>query len=211
MADAGNSRQISVILLAAGQSSRMGRFKPLLPFGSSTLYAFQIQQLADIGADETMVVLGARADQLRARTPAQVSAVFNPDHATGRASSIRAGVTKTKQGRDILIVSVDQPRPAWLLQRLIDSHFNGRHLVSVPTYRGRNGHPTIFSHTLRDELLAVDEHGQGLKAVVRRHATEINRVEIDSEWTLVNLNHPEDYNRALALALEEPGRRQVVE
>ena len=182
----------------------MGRFKPLLPFGSSSLYAFQLQQLADIGADETIVVLGANADQLRPHTPAHVLAVFNPDHPTGRASSIRTGVSQAKSGRDMLIISVDQPRPAWLLRRLIDRHFGGAYLVSLPSYRSRNGHPTVFSHSLRDELLAVDEHSQGLKAVVRRHALEINRVEIDSEWSLVNLNRPRDYEQALAIELDEP-------
>ena len=211
MADAVDDRRLSVILLAAGQSSRMGRFKPLLPFGSTSLYAFQLQQLAEIGADETIVVLGAKADQLRARTPAQVLAVFNPDHPTGRASSIRAGVSQAMPGQDMLIISVDQPRPAWMMRRLIDHHFSGGHLVSLPTHKGRNGHPTVFSHTLRDELLAVDEGSQGLKAVVHRHALRINRVEIDSEWTLVNLNRPRDYEQALAIELDEPRRRQIVE
>lgn len=208
MADAVHDRCLSVILLAAGQSSRMRTFKPLLPFGTSSLYGFQLQQLAEIGAEETIVVLGANADQLRSRTPSQVSAVFNPDHPTGRASSIRAGVTQAKSNRDVLIISVDQPRPAWFLRRLIDRHFDGEHLVSLPTYRGRNGHPTVFSHTLRDELLAVEERSQGLKAVVRRHATEINRVDIDSEWAVVNLNRPEDYEQALAIELEEQVRRE---
>ncbi len=203
MADGVDDRRLSVVLLAAGQSTRMGRFKPLLPFGPSTLYDFQLHQLAQIGVYQTIAVLGANADQLRARTPDQVSAVFNPDHPTGRASSIRAGVKQARPGRDLLIISVDQPRPVWLLRRLIDEHFSGGRLVSLPTYRGRNGHPTVFSHTLRDELLAVEEHSQGLKAVVRRHDAEINRVEIDSEWTLVNLNRPEDYDRALTMEIEQ--------
>ncbi len=207
MADDGDDRRLSVIVLAAGLSSRMGRFKPLLSFGSSNLYAFQLQQLADLGADETIVVLGANADQVRPHTPARVSAVFNPDYQTGRASSIRTGVTQARPGQDLMIISVDQPRPAWLLRRLIDRHFDGRYVVSLPAYKGRNGHPTIFSHTLRDELLAVEEHTQGLKAVVHRYAHEINRIEIDSEWTLVNLNNPHDYERALAIELDEPGWR----
>src|SRR4029079_13163816 len=70
--------QVAAILLAAGRSSRMGAFKPLLPFGNKTVSECCIDYLRDGGVDEIIVVLGHRADDIRQQVSG-VKSALNPD------------------------------------------------------------------------------------------------------------------------------------
>ena len=115
----------------------------------------------------------------------------NPAYAEGKASSVRVGVAASPANHAVLIIGVDQPRPAGLLRALIAEPPPADAIV-IPTYDGRRGHPPLFGPGLRAELLAVQEETFGLRAVLRRHAAAIRHVETGDPITLVNLNAPED-------------------
>ena len=72
-------------------------------------------------------------------------------------------------------------------------------LITIPTYRDKAGHPVILSTSLIDELMQISEDTLGLKAVVRRHEEETQRVPMDSPEVLIDLNTPEDYRSALKM------------
>src|SRR5687768_15780931 len=98
----------------------MGRLKPLLPWGDTTLLGWQVQQLLDAGAEEVLVVLGHAAGEVGAAVPATARAVINASYSEGRASSLRTGAEAVTEPVDaILVLSVDQPRPAWVARLLI--------------------------------------------------------------------------------------------
>jgi molybdenum cofactor cytidylyltransferase len=81
---------IAAILLAAGESTRMGRLKQLLPWDGTPLIAWQVGQLQEAGADDVVVVLGHEAEQIRSAVPEPARVVINPDYKQGRATSLRA-------------------------------------------------------------------------------------------------------------------------
>jgi len=64
--------------------------------------------------------------------------------------------------------------------------------ILIPTWRGRRGHPVLFSRSLYQELLAAPLD-QGARAVVRRHAAEVQTVEVDEEGILWDVDQPKDY------------------
>lgn len=198
-----NAAYTVAILLAAGESRRMGQLKALLPWQGSVLLRHQVQALLDGGVDRVMVVLGHRSGELKSHLEGVdgVSWTLNPDYLSGKTTSLKAGVEAVKEERprpqDILILNVDQPRQPETIRKLLDSHRAGNHLITHPTYRGKGGHPIVLNATLLGELASINEETLGLKAVTQRHATDTNNVDLEIPEVLWDLNTPEDYERAL--------------
>jgi molybdenum cofactor cytidylyltransferase len=201
-------QKTAAILLAAGESTRMGTLKALLPWESRTLFDYQVSQLLSAPIERLVVVLGFRAADLRPMLPPdpRVEVVLNPDFASGKVSSIVAGVAAAPSGRNLLILGVDQPRPADLVDAVIQSHGAPSTTITVAGYGGRRGHPVVFAPELRPELLAISEETEGLRSVLQAHAGEVRVVDTGDPIALVNLNTPEDYERALALSSASSAR-----
>ncbi len=189
------------ILLAAGESSRMGRLKALLPWHGQTLLEHQVSCLLEGGAERVVVVLGHRAGKLRPLLEGRdcVSCTLNPDYLQGKTTSIKAGLSLLDgEGVDeILLLNVDQPRSAEDVARILEAHRSGSFAVTVPEYRGKGGHPIVLSTVLLPELREIDEDSQGIKTVVRRHPELVQRVPLGSPEILFDLNTPEQYRTAL--------------
>jgi molybdenum cofactor cytidylyltransferase len=204
---------VAAVVLAAGESSRLGAFKPLLPWpaddSAETLVGYQVRQLRAAGLGPVVVVTGNRAAEVAAAAvEAGAVAIHNAQFRSGKASSVRAGVAATPDGTPLLIVGVDQPRPAWIFRQLAMVLSEGHALV-VPTYGSRRGHPPLFAAHLRTELLAVQEESFGLRAVVQRHADAVTHVEIGDPLVLVNLNTPEELAAARRLMAALSGESAV--
>ena len=189
------------VLLAAGESSRMGHLKALLPWRGQALIEHQVSALRQGGADRVVVVLGHRADEIRPLLGGRegVSAVLNPDYLQGKTTSIKAGLSaiNPEAVRDILLLNVDQPRSAEDVSRILAEHQAGGHAVTVPTCGGKGGHPIVLSARLLDELLAIDEESQGIKAVVRRRPESVRRFPLENPEILLDLNTPDQYRAAI--------------
>ncbi len=192
----GHTTAVAAILLAAGESQRMGSPKPLLAWQGATLIEYQIAQLREAGVADVIAVLGHRAqDVLPLVTAAGARGIVNENYREGRASSLRTGADAAEGAQTVVILSVDQPRPAAVTRRLLATHASG---ITVPSHDGRRGHPVILDGALLPELREVDEETQGLRAVLTRHATDVREIPFDSAEVLLDLNTPEDYERATA-------------
>ena len=215
----------SAILLAAGASRRMRTLKALLDWLGRPLIIHQIVALREAGADEVVVVLGHRADELQARigvnsdvyAAGNVRCVINRDFMQGKTTSIKAGVRAIAGpdadpdnpdagpagGGSILLLNVDQPRGAPVIRRALAAHQSGARagaLITIPTCRGKGGHPIIVSRRLRSEMLAIDESTQGMRAIIQRRQSATQRVELGCPELLWDVNTPEQYRAALAAA-----------
>jgi molybdenum cofactor cytidylyltransferase len=193
---------ISAILLAAGESTRMGRLKALVSWQGLALVEYQVQSLQSAGVTEVVLVVGHRGDEVEAPVKGMpgVKVVVNPDYRQGKATSVKAGLRQLfSSTQGILVLAVDQPRPPYIMETLIEAHLEGDALITYPVYRGHTGHPLIFASSLLPEMLAITEEGQGLREVTQRHSGETHRVEVDSPTVTVDLNSPEDLRQAEGL------------
>lgn len=193
--------RVIALLLAAGESARMGRPKALLPWQGKTLLEFQVEQLLAGGVERVILVLGHEAERIRnvASSLPHTTIVINQHYATGKTSSIRAGMDAVPAEADaVLVLSVDQPRPAALIREICTAHETRDPLITVPAYGGRHGHPTIFARPLFSEMRDVTEQTQGLRAVRHRHRAETHVVETPTAIPLLDINTPEEYQAALA-------------
>ncbi len=194
---------VAAVLLAAGESTRMGIVKALLPWQRGlSILASQVHALSDAGYSPIIVVLGHEATRLRGEVPMLpgVTVVENPRYAEGRATSVVRGVQEAPPDVEgVLIASVDQPRPASMLSTLREAFLRELPAIALPAYEGRTGHPPLFAGALLSELLAVTEEREGLREVVSRHREELLSVTTDTPLTLTNLNTQDDYEAALKL------------
>ncbi len=196
------TEMITAILLAAGESTRMGRLKQLLPWAGTTLLGWQVAQLSAGGADEVIVVLGHAEEEISAALDdngIEARLVVNEAYLEGRASSLRRGALAANGQTEALIVaSVDQPRPAWVVRRLIEQQRTNNSIIVMPRFAGRGGHPVLLSGGLLDELRNVTDQDLGLRAVLDRHADAIDRIDFEDATVNVDLNTPDEYHDALA-------------
>ena len=190
------------ILLAAGESSRMGQLKALLPWQGTTLIEYQINSLLAAGVQHVVVVLGHDSDRLEpiVDSVAGASWVLNPDYLQGKTTSLKIGVSALdgQSVSDVLLLNVDQPRTSDTVQKLLERHLASQYVITIPTYVGKGGHPIFLSSTLLSEMAAIEEETKGLLAVVRRHAEATERLEMNDPSVLWDLNTPEQYEKALA-------------
>ena len=195
--------RVAAILLAAGESVRMGQLKALLPWQGSTLLKHQVSSLASAGVSRTIVVLGHQREELAPLLESRpdLEWVYNPDYLQGKTTSLKAGVRALGETQEaaLLILNVDQPRAPQTIARIVAKHLDSEYLITIPCYQGKGGHPIALSTALIPELLEVGEETQGLKTLVRRHQADTQRVEMEIAEVLMDLNNPEEYRRALQL------------
>jgi CTP:molybdopterin cytidylyltransferase MocA len=179
----------------------MGSPKPLLPWHGQPLVAYQVEQLRASGAVEVVVVVGHAAGDVRPIADAAGGLVVeNPEYRHGRAGSVRRGaVALPDDTAAIVTLNVDQPRPSWMIRRVLEAHLRGDALITTPEYGGRRGHPAVFAGALLPELRAVSDATEGLRAVVRRHADRRRFVPIDDPIVTLEFNTPAEYEAALAM------------
>jgi molybdenum cofactor cytidylyltransferase len=198
---------LAAVILAAGESRRMGTPKALLPFPAKERkqeppktfleHLLEVSQDPRIGMNR--VVLGAQAAEIQARVrldPASI--VVNADWAAGQLSSIQAAIRSLPRGSTdgMLLFLVDHPLISKeLVGNLIEQFYASGQSIVLPTFRGQRGHPVIFASGLYDELLAAPVE-KGARAVVWAHAAEVLEIPTEEEGVVLNLNDPEAMTRA---------------
>ncbi len=178
----------------------MGTPKPLLPWRGRTLVEHQVACLLDGGCDEVVVVLGHAADQVAPLVRGEgVRAVVNADYRLGKTTSIKAGLASVDNSDSaILLLAVDQPRTAAIVGKVVRAHLDAGALITSPRYRGRGGHPLVFSAELLPELERITEENQGIREVFEAHRSDVLEVHLDDPMLRLDLNTPEAYADAHA-------------
>jgi molybdenum cofactor cytidylyltransferase len=193
---------IVAVILSAGESSRMGRPKALLPIDGVRFIEKIVTSLKSTRVGKIAVVLGHEAEEMRQKIsdlPCEV--VINPGYKRGQLSSLVAAIRNIEAGNDaqsvdgILVHLVDHPYiDPTLVNSMIDRFYETKKLIVVPRYRDRRGHPVIFSRLLFAELLATPID-QGAKVVVHAHRNETLEIDTDDEGVTVDIDTPEEYRR----------------
>ena len=172
------STNIGLILLAAGESSRLGRPKQLLLFNGKTFLQHTIQVAKASNAQQIIVVLGAHADSIEKETEGiDVRIVKNSEWEEGMASSIRCGVKAfteiTSEAQGVILMVCDQPFvTASLLNELINAHQTTGKSIVACSYENTFGPPALFHRSLFEELLQL-KGDVGARGIVRQHTEDV--------------------------------------
>ncbi len=188
--------EIPIILLAAGESKRMGEPKQLLTWGNKTLIEHQIHTLIETG-NPLIVVLGSHSDKIiPIIQKKQVSIVINERWRNGMGSSVSTGVSfaweKYPQAEGVLIVLIDQPL-------VLSSHYRNLKAAFIPgkkqilASRAKDrwlGVPALFDAFYFDELIELDGD-EGARGIIKKYDSQV--IPIDADEQLEDMDNQESY------------------
>jgi molybdenum cofactor cytidylyltransferase len=183
----GNNATVEAVLLAAGLSTRAGRWKMALPLGDRSVLQHCVESLYD-AVRRIWVVTGWQAEQVAALLQAypKVELVPNPNYRQGMFSSVQAGLAQVQASRafltpgDYALIS-----PAVYPQML-----QVQAEIVIPTYRGQKGHPVLLGQNAIAEILALPGD-----AILRDYIQDkgFSTVEVEDEGILLDVDTPQDY------------------
>ncbi|MGA3087306.1 MAG: nucleotidyltransferase family protein [Terriglobales bacterium] len=196
------------IILAAGESTRMGRDKALLPWpptefgsaaGNTDTFLSAAIRLFFSHVDEVLVVAGANQAALAPIVYANgASLVVNPDPARGQFSSLQVGLQEVlNRGRDAAMLTlVDRPpvrtETVEILELAFERATSHRKWAVIPEYHGQHGHPILLAREMISEFLKAPDTSTA-REIEHAHQAEIEYVEVDDPALSLNIDTPEQY------------------
>lgn len=187
-------KDVAAIILAAGRSRRMGKFKPLLPFGDQTVIESCVGNLRAAGVAEIVVVLGHRGEEVREKLKsASIAFVTNANPDSEMSASIALGVgALANTSRAVLITPADHPaiHPE-TIELLIEKWRGGAKLIQ-PDFEGKGGHPVLIDLSYRDELKRLHPHS-GLRGFFDKNRPDVLRLAVESPFVARDVDTWDDY------------------
>ena len=186
------------VIAAAGMSSRMGSFKPLLKIGSVTMAEKLIRVFRASGVDEIVMITGFQAKKLESfLADSRIAFLRNENYPkSDMFASAKLGLTQLADrcGR-ILFTPVDVPlfSPATVVS-LLSSEAE----LACPVFNGQRGHPLLLSGRVAAQLV-MDSGEGGLRGAITRSGLDILEISVDDEGILFDADTPQDYERLLEL------------
>jgi molybdenum cofactor cytidylyltransferase len=191
-------RRITGIVLAAGESKRMGKTKQLLPWGRTTVLGQVLKNLNASSVYDILVVTGHMAGSVSdIATADNVLTIHNPNYATGEMlSSLQTAIhqmPKTCSG--VLVVLADQPKIGHeIIDQILIAYWQGKGKIVTPVYGEKRGNPVLIDAVYFEELLDLPP-GAAPRELLRRHPKDVHYIEVNSPTIIQDLDSPEQYER----------------
>jgi len=186
---------ISAIVLAAGESTRMGLPKLLLPIEGKSLLQHVIDNALQSKVSEVIVVLGAEATKLRREIKqSQVQIIENASYKEGLSSSLKVGLQAVSpQAQAVLVLLGDQPLISHaIIDTLIDKYKESGSTMVAPVYNGRRGNPVLFDSSLIPELIRVTGD-KGGREIIEKHLAQLATVDFEATIIGSDIDSWDDY------------------
>jgi len=185
---------IEAIILAAGESRRMGRTKALLPFGSKTALSLIVDTLRKAGISKLHVVVGQEADKIISGSKVRADFVVNKNHKDGQFSSLQTGIASASPTcRGVVVCLVDQPHILieWIKALLQEANKRDS-LIIRPRFGRKTGHPIYYASALFSEILAMPPTATA-KLLMKKYKDETAFVDVQSDGIFYDADTPADY------------------
>lgn len=182
--------KIATIILAAGESRRMGEPKALVRYHEGSFLETIVTTYRDAGIENVVVVLGHHSARILEKVQHLTAQfVINQNYAAGQLSSFQVGVANLASEVDgVFLAPVDQPQIGVRTVSTIREKFlvEDKRII-IPTYNGKKGHPPIFPKTLFKEIVSAPLT-ENAAAIFHRHPELVRTIEVDDESILWNIN-----------------------
>lgn len=194
------STEVYAVIPLAGKSSRMGSFKPLLPFRKEVSIRLLINSLLSGGVDKIIAVIGYKRELIEEAIEDygdKIELIYNPEYkSSDMLYSIKLGVKRAPKDSTIMITPGDMPLiKGKTIAYLIKEANKNPNKILIPMYNKNSGHPVLIAPEYRDALIAYSEE-MGLRGFLSRWEDSILRLDIDDEAVLMDLDTQDDYKKA---------------
>ncbi len=187
---------ISAIVLAAGQSKRMGQQKMLMPWGQTSVIGKVVSTLQEAGIMEVCVVTGGNQAELKETLGAyEISYTYNKDFANGEMlTSVQVGLESLgEKSEAVLIVLGDQPQiKVKVIQEIVKRYDSTHHKIIVPSYQMHRGHPWLLEKTYWQDIHNI-KPPETLRNFLKAHQEVIDYMTTDSQSIIQDLDTQADY------------------
>jgi len=190
---------LAAVILAAGESKRMGRPKALLPLGEKTFVEKLISDYQQVGCRPVIVVLGDEADQIQAKIEnLDVLIQINSQPERGPLSSLQIGLKAIPSScRGFFFCLVDHPAISIeTLQRLIEKWRANPECAIRPRFQGRGGHPVLMGCNWIERVMALP-HSSNARQLLRKKSSEVIDLPVSDPGILIDIDTPLDYQQFL--------------
>lgn len=209
-----SSPPLGALILAAGMSSRMGAFKPLLKVGEETALLRIINRIKAAGIEDIVLVTGYERQRLLPLIEGKgIKEVYNESYRQGMFESVKAGLEACAgifaEDTAFFLLPVDCPLVSEeVMDTLIDEHLRHGEEKNflVPVYEGKKGHPLLIPREYIGEICSWEGEG-GLKGITDRYYERMKRIPVEDEGCLLDMDTPEGY-REIKDFLEGGGKRE---
>ncbi|MDX2447003.1 MAG: NTP transferase domain-containing protein [Desulfobacterales bacterium] len=192
-----SSINVSAVILAAGFSSRMKVFKPLLPFGGKTMVEVAIELFKENQVTNIIVVTGHNRKQLEPFVEkAGAVPVFNPDYKSGMLSSIQKGIKNIRpetHGFFLLPVDIPAVRPS-TIDLMIRQFRKIKEHVIMPCFDGAPGHPPLIPYGLKLDILSLKD-GSTLRDLLLSRNNQILPLKVHDRGVLMDADDERGYKK----------------
>lgn len=193
---------ITAVILAAGEGSRMGTLKQLLPWKDSTILETVIKNIADsrFVDDEIRVVLGAEADRVEAVLKdwkeERLKILRNNNYQEGMLTTVRQGLKNIPDATEYIMLALgDQPLISTdIFNMVLEECLSQRPEIMVPVVNRRRGHPLLINSNLISEIYDLKTEG-GLRNLLQKYPDKIYHFEIDDESIIIDLDYYNEYQK----------------
>jgi len=190
---------IWAMILAAGESKRMGKPKLLLPYGEKTIIETIVKTVVSSNVENTLVILGSDREKIEEKIKNfPVKIVYNRDFRSGMLSSVQCGFKAVpEETRAVLVVLGDQPKiSADVINKLIDAYKSTGKGIVLPVYKKERGHPVLIDVKYGEEVENLSPE-VGLRGTVYNHPEDILEVDIETSSIFQDIDDESDYKREL--------------
>ena len=187
---------IAAVVLAAGESSRMGADKALLMYRGRTFLENIISALQGAGVRRVVVVLGHHAEQIEQSVDlSMVERVVNQDYQHGQTSSLQVGlrVLAPDEPDGAVVCLVDHPAiSAETVRKLIQHIKSTGKPVVIPQLNGKHGHPVLVGREVFREIAALSP-SQGADTIIHKYRPQTEFIDVTDPGILIDVDDPESY------------------
>jgi molybdenum cofactor cytidylyltransferase len=189
---------ISLIVLAAGKSTRMKDNKLLLKLDGETLIEHVVNVAKNSSVDEVVVVVGYEAAKIKERL-GKIDCKFavNEHYMKGQSESVKVGLSAISEDAEaVMILPADVALvDSESINKVVEEYMRSKSRIVIASHHHQSGHPILLDRTIIPEVSRIDEETQGLKAVINRHRAEVNYVEIGTEAVLIDIDTREEFDK----------------
>jgi molybdenum cofactor cytidylyltransferase len=190
--------RISLVVLAAGKSTRTKDNKLLLKLDGETMVEHVVKTCLASDANEVAVVLGYEAEKIReSLAHLKCKFVMNERYEVGQSESVKSGlsaISSDAEGMMVLpadVALIDRES----INRIMDEYKRTGSRIVIASHQRQSGHPIVLDKSLFPEIKAIDEQTLGLKAVINRHRAEVRYVEAPNESVLIDIDTQEEFDK----------------
>jgi len=188
---------ISLVVLAAGKSTRMKENKLLLRINGESLIRHVVKTATGSNADEVIVVVGYEAEKVKQQLlRLQCKLIMNENYLKGQSESVKTGLTAVSSNAEAVMVLpadvalIDEQS----INKVIDEYRRSKNPIVIASHQHQSGHPILLDSALFPEISEITEDTFGLKAVINRHRAEVKYIEVGTENALIDIDTQEEFD-----------------